>query len=41
MSAQPGVIAASFAGLRKDPLGMLGLVIVIVANWAYLVSRGI
>ena len=30
MKAQPGVIAASFAGVRKDPLGMLGLVIVIV-----------
>jgi len=30
MSAQPGVIAETFAGVRKDPLGMLGLVIVIV-----------
>ena len=30
MSAQPGFIAETFAGVRKDPLGLLGLVIVIV-----------
>ncbi len=30
MSAPPGVIAETFAGVRKDPLGLLGLVIVVV-----------
>ena len=30
MSTQPGVIAETFAGVRKDPLGMLGLVIVVI-----------
>ncbi|MHC4224461.1 MAG: ABC transporter permease, partial [Planctomycetota bacterium] len=30
MSAQPGFLAETFAGLRKDPLGMTGLIIVVV-----------
>jgi peptide/nickel transport system permease protein len=30
MSAQPGAIAGTFAAMRKDPLGMVGLVIVTV-----------
>jgi peptide/nickel transport system permease protein len=30
MNTQAGVIAETFAGVRKDPLGMLGLVIVVV-----------
>ena len=30
MSTQPGVIAETFAGVRKDPLGMLGLVIIVI-----------
>ena len=30
MSTQPGALAETFASLRKDPLGMVGLVIVVV-----------
>jgi peptide/nickel transport system permease protein len=30
MNARPGFLAQTFAGLRKDPLGMTGLVIVVV-----------
>ena len=30
MSTQPGVLAETFASLRKDPLGLTGLVIVVV-----------